>query len=74
MLEDKSEKLKRFNLIMGGFHLIQGILMIFLATTVIQKISEFQPTIVQFYQQFNPITKTLEVTSRKLFDLYNMSG
>ena len=62
-------KLKRFNLIMGGFHLIQGIAMLFLATTVIQKIGQFQPTIMQFYLFFNPITKTLEVSSRELFKL-----
>lgn len=41
-------KLKRFNLVMGFFHLIQGVLMAFLATNVIQKISEFQPQIIQF--------------------------
>ncbi len=63
------EKLKRFNLIMGGFHLIQGVLMLFLATSVIQKIGEFQPTIVQFYLTFNPLTQSLESTSRELFQL-----
>ena len=50
-MKDTYAKLKRFNLIMGGFHLIQGLAMLFLATTVIQKISEFQPTIIQFYQK-----------------------
>ena len=62
-------KLKRFNLIMGFFHLIQGVAMLFLATTVIQKIAEFQPTIIQFYLKFNPVTKTLEPASNKLFEL-----
>lgn len=68
-MEIKFKKLIRFNLIMGFFHLIQGIAMLFLATTVIQKIGEFQPSIVQFYQTFNPETRSLEVTSKVLFDL-----
>jgi len=62
-------KLRKFNLIMGGLHLIQGVMMLFLATSVIQKISEFQPTITQFYLWFNPLTQSLELTSRELFDL-----
>jgi hypothetical protein len=63
------QKLKRFNLIMGGFHLIQGVAMLFLATNVIQKIAEFQPTIVQFYLRFNPETRSLEAASKELFQL-----
>jgi hypothetical protein len=68
-MKDTYSKLKRFNLIMGGFHLVQGLVMLFLATTVIQKISEFQPTIIQFYQTFNFETMSLEVVSRELFAL-----
>ncbi|MDD3930711.1 MAG: heliorhodopsin HeR [Eubacteriales bacterium] len=68
-MEEKFLKLRRFNLIMGGFHLIQGIIMIFLATSVIQKIVEFQPTIVQFYLRFNPETKSLEAAAKNLFEL-----
>ena len=68
-MEIQFQKLKRFNLIMGGFHLIQGVAMLFLATTVIQKIAEFQPTIVQFYLRFNPETRSLEPASKELFQL-----
>ena len=68
-MEIQFKKLKRFNLIMGGFHLIQGVAMLFLATTVIQKIAEFQPTIVQFYLRFNPETRSLEAASKELFQL-----
>ena len=53
-------KLKRFNLIMGSFHFIQGILMLFLATSVIQKISEFQPTITQFFLRYNTETREFD--------------
>ena len=52
-MDEKLKKLKRFNLIMGMFHLIQAVIMLVLASTVIQKISEFQPQIIQNYQTFN---------------------
>lgn len=68
-MQDVYKKLRNFNLIMGGVHLIQATIMFFLATTVIQKISEFQPTIIQYYQQFNLETRTLEVVSKELFEL-----
>jgi len=68
-MTDKLQKLKRFNMIMGLFHLIQGIIMLFLATSVIQKIAEFQPQIIQFYQTFNTDTRSLETTSKVLFEL-----
>jgi hypothetical protein len=66
---DKLMKLKRFNMIMGAVHLAQAIAMLFLATSVIQKIAEFQPTIIQFFLRFNPATKSLETASRELFTL-----
>lgn len=68
-MEEKLRKLKRFNIIMGGVHLVQGIIMIFLATSVIQTIAEFQPKIVQFYQTFNFETMSLEIASKELFEL-----
>jgi hypothetical protein len=68
-MKEKIEKLKRFNLLMGGFHLIQGILMLFLSYSVIQKLSEFQPMIIQYYQTFNFETNSLEVVPRELFQL-----
>ncbi len=42
-MEIALQKLKRFNLVMGCLHLVQAIIMAFLATSVIQKIAEFQP-------------------------------
>jgi hypothetical protein len=63
------QKLRRFNLIMGFFHLVQGIAMLFLATTVIQKIAAFQPTVVQYYLYFNPETRSLEPAVKDLFTL-----
>ena len=68
-MENTFAKLKRFNLIMGAFHHIQGIAMLFLATSVIQTIAEFQPTITQLYLRFNPETRSLEAASKELFTL-----
>jgi hypothetical protein len=69
MSEISEKKLRKFNMIMGGLHLLQGILMIFLATSVIQTISQFTPKITQFYLTFNQQTQSLEVVSRVLFKL-----
>lgn len=68
-MQARLKKLRRFNLIMGGFHFIQAIIMLFLATSVIQTISEFSPTITQFYLSFNPDTQSLELAQNQLFDL-----
>jgi len=69
MNETSLLKLRRFNMLMGGLHLIQGIMMLFLATSVIQNIAEFKPMITQLYIFFNPLTSSLETASRDLFTL-----
>lgn len=61
--------LRRFNMIMGALHLIQGIVMLILAGSVIQKIAEFSPVITQNYLTFNPATQSLEPAFRELFPL-----
>ena len=68
-MDIKFQKLRRFNLIMGLFHLIQGVAMLFLATSVIQKIAAFQPTVVQYFLQFNLATQSLEPAVKDLFAL-----
>ena len=68
-MEDKFQKLVKFNKTMGFFHLIQAVLMLVLATTVIQKIAEFQPMVTQLYLAFNFDTQSLESASRELFSL-----
>jgi len=62
-------KLRRFNMVMGSLHLVQGILMLFLATSVIQKIGEFSPNITQYYLTYNVETQSLENASKVLFEL-----
>lgn len=66
---DQFARLRRFNLFMGALHLVQGIAMLFLATTVIQTIAEFKPTIIQFYLTFDPQSQSLVSASRPLFEL-----
>ena len=68
-METKIKKLVRFNLIMGALHLIQAVIMFALATSVIQKNSEFQPTIMQYFYEFNYQTQSLELASKELFEL-----
>ncbi|HCW73720.1 MAG TPA: hypothetical protein DHM90_07930 [Clostridiaceae bacterium] len=69
MKEITTSKLRRFNMIMGGLHFVQGLAMLFLATSVIQKIGDFQPTITQNFLAFNQETMSLELQSKAIFDL-----
>ena len=69
MENEKLLKLRRFNMIMGGLHLIQGIMMLILATTVIQNIAEFKPMITQLFIEYNVVTQSLEPASKNLFEL-----
>ena len=59
------KKLRRFNLIMGTFHLVQAIFMVFMAYFVIDKLEAFQPTIVQNYLTYVP-EQGLVLMSREL--------
>lgn len=68
-MENVFAKLRRFNMVMGALHLVQGIAMIFLATNVIQKISEFAPEIKQFYITYDPAVQSLVTAERTLFEL-----
>ncbi len=63
------DRLRRFNVIMGAVHLLQGLIMLILAGTVIQKIAEFQPQIVQFFIRYDVPTQALVVDSQFLFNL-----
>jgi len=68
-MKKEYKNLIRFNSIMGFLHFIQAVTMLFLATTVIEKIGEFKPLIVQNYLKFNIVLKTLEPATRELFNL-----
>lgn len=69
METNKLIKLRKFNMIMGGIHLLQGIIMLILASSVIQTISEFKPTVTQIYLFYNPTTMALETAVKDLFTL-----
>lgn len=68
-MDKTSEKsLRRFNLIMGFLHFIQGVGMLILSLTW-DKIINFKPTIYSYFLSYNPVTQTLEATQRALFNL-----
>ncbi len=66
---EKLLKLRKFNMIMGGAHLIQGILMLILSATVIQTIAEFQPQITQIYLYYDVNTQSLQTGFKEIFQL-----
>ncbi len=68
-MKEKLEKLVKFNRNMGVLHLIQAIMMLVLATSVIGKIAEFSPTITKLYLEFDTTTKTLVQASKPMFEL-----
>lgn len=49
-----TDKLKRFNIFMGFLHLVQGLAMIYFATTVIPDISTFQINVTTNFLEFLP--------------------
>lgn len=63
------QSLRKFNLIMGAIHFVQGVLMIILSSTVIQTISEFKPTITQIFLRYDTNTQSLVVDMKELFAL-----
>ncbi len=69
MKEITMEKLRKFNMIMGGLHLLQAIIMIILAFTVISGIAEFTPEITINYLTYDPATESLVTASDALFEL-----
>ncbi|MCX5775525.1 MAG: heliorhodopsin HeR [Firmicutes bacterium] len=63
--------LKKFNMLMGGLHLLQGILMLIFAYTLIPNspFAGFKPEITQNFLRFDFTLQTLVLDSRVLFQL-----
>lgn len=70
MKEVTFEKLKRFNMIMGGLHLVQGLLMIVLGL-LISNLGNFKMMITQAFLNFEMVdgVGTLVVRNKELFEL-----
>ncbi len=62
------QSLKRFNIIMGGLHLFQGLLMIILGLTV-TAFGDFKLTITQNFLNFDFTTEELVSDSTELFEV-----
>ena len=60
--KDIFEKLRRFNFIMGFFHLLQGVLMLYLS-------NDFKLPITYTTPEFNPITETITPVSTTWFNI-----
>jgi hypothetical protein len=70
MDNEKLVKLRKFNMIMGGFHLVQGLLMVVIALTVISSINPaFQITITQNFLDFDEVNSRLFLNQKDLFNL-----
>lgn len=65
---NKLQKLRRFNIIMGVFHLIQGGFMLTVSLTV-DKVKNFKPVIQSNYLMFDPERMTLVSNNERVFDL-----
>ncbi|QWC00093.1 heliorhodopsin HeR [Mycoplasmatota bacterium] len=63
------QSLKNFNIKMGILHLIQGIVMLILAFTVIEAAGVYAPTITVSFLDYDPAIGGLVQGSRELFDL-----
>ncbi len=70
-MEEKltKERLTSFNFKMGLVHLVQAIIMLVLAFTLIQEITEFAPVITQNYLEFDPEAGGLVLATDELFTL-----
>lgn len=62
------KKLKRFNLVMGILHLVQGIAMMIISFTV-DKVANFTPTIYSYFLKFDTTSMRLVTDTKELFDL-----
>ena len=69
MEENVFEKLKTFNIKMGILHLIQGIVMLILAFTVIEAAGVYAPTITVSFLEFDIASESLVLGSKDLFGL-----
>jgi len=66
----KFEKLRKFNMIMGAFHLVQGLLMVVFAITVLGSINPaFSITITQNFLKFDVVQQRLYLDQKDLFEL-----
>jgi len=69
MEENVFEKLKMFNIKMGILHLVQGIVMLILAFTVIEAAGVYAPTITVSFLEYDIASESLVSGSKDLFGL-----
>lgn len=62
------KSLRKFNLIMGSLHFVQGSLMLFFALTI-EKIANFKTPILSYYLSFDPVQMRLVTLPGKIGDM-----
>ena len=67
-MDNQLMKLRKFNLIMGGLHFIQGGLMLILALTI-TKVIDFKPPVLSYYLSFDPMKMSLVTDSKQIGDI-----
>jgi len=67
-MNEKLLKLKRFNIIMGFFHLIQGTFMLIAAITI-EKVASFKPIVQSNFLMFDETKMTLVQNQQNVFEL-----
>lgn len=67
-MEEKFKKLRRFNLIMGLFHLIQGGIMLYVALAV-DKFRDFPAPVLTYFLEFNEKLGVLQPVTDTAFEL-----
>src|SRR6056297_973869 len=63
------ESLRKFNIKMGALHLLQGVIMLILAFTVIETAGVYAPTVTVSFLDYDPSIGGLVQDSRNLFEL-----
>ncbi|WP_407350010.1 heliorhodopsin HeR [Lactococcus garvieae] len=67
-MDKKLMKLRKFNLIMGSLHFIQGCIMLVLALTI-TKVIDFKPPVWSYYLSFDPTKMALVTDAKQIGEL-----
>lgn len=67
-MNEKLKSLRKFNLVMGIFHFIQGAIMLYIALSV-DKVINFKPQIMSYFLKFDTTQMRLVTDSKELFAL-----
>ncbi len=67
-MDEKLKSLRKFNLVMGMFHFIQGAIMLYISLNV-EKVINFKPQIMSYFLKFDQTQMRLVTEQKELFTL-----